>query len=443
MFGPAAANPIRCDGCKHKNVEGIYRNGAKTQGESDIMIFVSLCLCGKFKNVGYFFTAGSMNMPRIASLLGGIIFVVLVFAAPAPAVDYVTFRRDGKTVEIEGRLIVKAEDGGLLMQTRDGVLWAVLPEEKVKHEHDDRPFEPYSADELAKRLLSELPQGFKVRRTAHYVIFHDTSTAYAEWCGALFEQLYRAFANFWSRKGFDLRQPEFPLAAIVFADKTSYLNFSKPELGEAGQSVVGYFALMTNRMTMYDLTGVEALGLNVGHGRSTAQINQVLSQPAAQQTVSTIVHEATHQIAFNCGLHARLSDCPVCFSEGIAMYFETPDLRSSKGWSGLGALNRLRLEQFQKYLAARPADSLAKLIRDDRRFRDTRKAADAYAEAWALTYFLLRQHPKQYIAYLSMLSKKKPLFMDDADERIDQFRKFFGELDALDAEFVRYIGRVR
>jgi len=52
-----------------------------------------------------------------------------------------------------------------------------------------------------------------------------------------------------------------------------------------------------------------------------AQIKQILAQPDALQTVSTIVHEATHQIAFNCGLHTRLSDCPVWFSEGIAMYF--------------------------------------------------------------------------------------------------------------------------
>ena len=62
-----------------------------------------------------------------------------------------------------------------------------------------------------------------------------------------------------------------------------------------------------------------------------------MAQPEALRTVSTIVHEATHQIAFNCGLHTRLSDCPRWFSEGIAMYFETPDLRSAKGWNRASA----------------------------------------------------------------------------------------------------------
>ena len=119
--------------------------------------------------------------------------------------------------------------------------------------------------------------------------------------------------------------------AVVFNDRRSYIAFAQAEVGEAAQSIIGYFSLTTNRMTMYDLTGVEALD----HGRkrgTQAEINQVLSQPDAERTVATIVHEATHQIAFNCGLHTRLSDCPHWFSEGIAIYFEAPDLSSPRGW---------------------------------------------------------------------------------------------------------------
>ena len=120
--------------------------------------------------------------------------------------------------------------------------------------------------------------------------------------------------------------------AVVFADKQSYLDFTRPELGNAGETIIGYYALLSNRMTMYDLTGVESQGRG-GPDKTAAQINQVLARPEALRTVATIVHEATHQIAFNCGLHTRLSDCPRWFSEGIAEYFETPDLHSAKGWS--------------------------------------------------------------------------------------------------------------
>lgn len=366
-----------------------------------------------------------------------------MLAGPASAIDYVTLRRDGKTLEVAGRLLVEARDGGLLVLGRDGVLWAVPPEEQVQHSNDQQPFQPYSRDELSKRLLAELPPGLRVHQTAHYMIFHDTSPAYAQWCGALFERLYMAFTNFWSRKGFELRQPEFPLVAVVFADKQSYLKFSRPELGEAGEAVLGYFGLTSNRMTMYDLTGLESQGRGAGRNRTAAQINQILAQPEALRTVATIVHEATHQIAFNCGLHARLSDCPLWFSEGIAMYFETPDLRSPKGWSGLGAVNQSRLAQFRQYLDGRPADSLETLIRDDRRFREPKQALDAYADAWALTYFLLQKHPKEYVAYLAALSKKQALMADAPERRLEQFRQAFGELIPLDAEFLRYMARVR
>lgn len=158
-------------------------------------------------------------------------FVLLVLclgcAGSAAALDHVTLRRDGKQIHIDGRLLVTAQDGGLLLAARDGVLWAVPPEQQVKHTRDDAPFEPLKPEEMSRRLLAELPDGFNVHQTAHYVICYDTSRVYAQWCGALFERLYLAFTNFWSRKGFKLSEPEFPLVAIVFADKASYVKFSR------------------------------------------------------------------------------------------------------------------------------------------------------------------------------------------------------------------------
>ena len=54
---------------------------------------------------------------------------------------------------------------------------------------------------MSKQLLAELPQGFQEFTTTHYLIFYDTSLAYAQWCGALFERLYMAFTNAGSAKG--------------------------------------------------------------------------------------------------------------------------------------------------------------------------------------------------------------------------------------------------
>jgi hypothetical protein len=252
-----------------------------------------------------------------------------------------------------------------------------------------------------------------------------------------------AFTNYWPHKGFELKEPEFPLVAIVFADKNAYTAFARNELGRVSGSMVGYFSLQTNRMTMCDLTGVESSGRYAKRASTAAEINQVFNRPGATQTVATIVHEATHQIAFNCGLHTRFSDCPLWFVEGIAVYFETPDLSSAKGWRGIGMINEPRLLQFHDYLRSRPPDSLKTLLTTDTRLRSAAEGLNAYAEAWALTYYLMRQRPKEYVAYLKMLSEKKPLLEDSPKQRLEQFERIFGDWKQLDVELLRYMSRLR
>jgi len=370
-------------------------------------------------------------------------YLLLFSATAAMAIDEVTVRRGGRETEVVGRVLGTAQDGGVLLLARDGELWQIPPQEQIRRAGDAQPFEPLSRDEYAKRLLQQLPPGFEVHATRNYLIFHNTSPAYAQWCGALLEKLYGTFTNLWTRLGFELHEPAFPLAAVIFADRPSYLKYSNPELGEAGEAIIGYYSLLTNRMTMYDLTGSESQGRNRSRTRTSAQINAMLDQPDAWRNVSTIVHEATHQIAFNCGLHERLSDCPRWFAEGIAVYFESPDLKASKGWRGGRDVKQSRLEHFMHYLPRRPADSLETLIRDDARFLDPKLTTDAYAECWALTYFLIQMRKKDYIGYLKMLSEKKPLLMDKPDQRIQEFRHWFGDLQSLDAEFLRYMSKIR
>ena len=355
--------------------------------------------------------------------------------------EYVTFEREGEEVRVEGRLVVEAKDGGLMLMARDGVIWTVTPEELVEHTSDKTAFEPLDQDELSARILAELPGGFGVHRTPRYMVFHNTSKGYAKWCGSLFIRLYRAFNTYWKSKGFVLAEPEFPLVAVVFGDKASYVKFARAELGDAAASTIGYFSLRTNRMVMYDLTGV---GRAQGRGSSSlAAITKILSRPQAAATMATVVHEATHQIAFNCGLHARYSDCPMWFSEGVAVFFETPDLRSKKGWRGIGKVNTPRLNRFRSYMRRRPQDSLATLLTDDDRFRDTSTSLDAYAEAWGLTYFLIKQRPKEYAKYLKFLAEKKPLIWDTPETRRREFERVFGDIGKLNVEFLRYMGRVR
>ena len=375
-------------------------------------------------------------------ILAGLLLLISM-AASAAAEDHVVLRRNGAEIHVRGKVLSEAQDGGLLVLAKDGVLWQVLPEELDQRVEDEKPFTPFTQNEMGQAMLAELPAGFNVYTTGHYVICHNTSESYAKWTGALFERLYRAFSNYWSRKGFQLHEPELPLVVLVFDGKASYVRYASTEIGDSAENIIGYYNLLTNRVLMYDLTGIQAADPARGRLRTSAEINRVLAQPEAAALVSTVVHEATHQIAFNCGLQTRLSDVPYWLSEGIAMYFETPDLNSSRGWRGLGSINRSRLAGFRRYLRSRPADSLSTLLGSEDRLRDPKSAPAAYAESWALVYFLTTRYPQQFVAYLEMMSRKKPLLWKTPEERLQQFQDFFGDVAALDEEFVRHMRRMR
>ncbi len=368
-------------------------------------------------------------------------FIVAGMACLAPtissALEVVTFRRDGQLVRVTGEVVTEAVDGGVLVRDRANVFWAVTAEELEERREGDGPYTPLGRTELAAELLEEFPD-FRIHNTANYLIVHNTSPAYAQWCGALYERLYRAFRNFWQRRGFEFTDPRTPLVALVFNGPESYRSYARQELGEAVESIPGYYSLMSNRVTMYDLTGTQAVQPAGGRRlTSTAQINRVLSQPQAEFMVATIIHEATHQLAYNCGFHQRFADVPLWVAEGLAMYFETPDLGSSRGWRTIGGINPLRADRFRSYLSRRPPDSLTTLITQDDRFRDAETALDAYAEAWALTYYLLRRHPDRFVRYLQEMAEKPPLLYDTPDERLAEFLEAFGrDLRGLDAAFV-------
>jgi uncharacterized protein DUF1570 len=382
-----------------------------------------------------------MKLHAIAAVLA--LPLAVLAARPAAALDYIDLKRDGRELTVSGRVLVTAEDGGLLLLAPDGKLWAVLPEELVAERKDEQAFEPLARKPLAEAVLKDLPHGFETYSTAHYLICYNTSREYAVWCGALFERLYRGFTGFWAHKGIKLKDPEFPLVAIIFRDRDSYIAHARGEVGEATETIIGYYSLQSNRITMYDLTGADTVRGGGGQRRrNAAQIDALLAQPQAEPLVATIIHEATHQIAFNSGLQTRYADNPLWVSEGIAVYCETPDLQNSKGWDGIGAVNRPRLERFREYRKHRPADSLSTLISDDDRLRNSETALDAYAEAWALNYYLIRNRTKQYVAYLKMLSEKRQLLWDEPADRRKAFQAAFGDLGKLDIDFLRSIERV-
>lgn len=365
---------------------------------------------------------------------------------PPPAVVEIEFRSpvgqkapDGPVL---GEALVRYEDGSLLLQTADGQLWTLKQEDIKFCNEASAPFVPMTSDQIYAQFKQELPPGFAVHQTKHYVLIYNTSEVYVRWVAELFERLHRNFYNYWRSKGWRLEEPRFPLVAVVFSNKASYLAYGQREIGDTAQSMIGYYNMKTNRIVTYDLTGVDGLVPSGTRVSSDAVVRHILSQPQAERTVATIVHEAAHQLAYNSGLQVRLADNPLWLSEGLAMFFESPDANSSKGWGAIGKVNVHNLRLFAQYAANRPDDSLLTLISDDQRLRSGATAAQAYPESWALTYYLLTTRSRQFVAYLQELAQLPPLSDVPQRERIETFKRHFGEdLGELDKQLLAHFRR--
>jgi hypothetical protein len=358
--------------------------------------------------------------------------------APARAdgkLVHVTYGDPSGPKTIEGQLVVQAADGGVLVLGRDGRLNTIGRAKSPKVEWLDRPFERFNAAELGRALREELGPEFEIVETRHYVIATRAGREYAQWCGDLFERLLAAFLDHWRAAGLALEEPKWPLPAIIFAGEADFKPFAVADAGEFAGDSKGYYSIPTNRIVLYDLTAAK------GRKRATTTAEIKRRASAASFNIATVVHEATHQIAFNSGMHTRLADNPLWLTEGMAMYFETPDLDGTRGWKTIGEINRPRLTRFLDFARKRrKRDSIATLIAGTDRFIDAHKAADAYAESWALTYFLNERHREQYVGYLKQLAKKHPMIWDDQDARVAEFQAAFGtDMKTLDAEFLKYM----
>lgn len=361
----------------------------------------------------------------------------------ASAVETVLVNLDGRPKQYSGKVVVEDSVGSMLLETDEGAMVQIMADTIQSRATTSQELKRLDKDQLAARLLEEMGPGFQVYQAKHYVVVYNTTRKYAQWTSSLLERLQRGFLAYWKKRGCDVKEPETPLAVVIFGDKASYLEYAREELGPAAGSAIGYYSLQSNRITMYDLTGMQALRREDSRRGSLHDITAMLSEPEAAPLVATIVHEATHQIAFNCGMQKRFADNPVWLAEGLAMFCETPDLFSNRSWSGIGKVNYDRWDLYRNNANADRADSLRSLIVDDSRFRNSRTAVDAYAEAWAWSYFLITWYTDEYVAYLQEISEKPLLTPADKAARLADFAKHFGsDFAKLEDEFYRRMSRI-
>lgn len=345
--------------------------------------------------------------------------VLLSIAAPASAADFM-FRANVNGESIEGRPLAWTDDVMHLLG-RDGRLHTFAPKDAKDAKKTSPTFYGYSVPETIRELRREFGDGVDVTSTRHYIVVHPQGTS-GKWAQH-FEDLYRSFVSYFRVRGFELEEPKFPLVAIVYPNQAEFAAKVK-EQGFSPDGLLGLYTHNSNRVQLYDATA---------------------DRPDVEwsKNAETIIHEATHQTAFNVGVHNRFAAPPVWLAEGLATVFEAPGVWNAQSFHSLrDRINQERLADFRANLATRKPGTFGNLIASDRLFQTDPQPA--YAEAWALMLFLCETRPHQLAEYVKKTAARADFTDYFADQRVADFAECFGsDFKQLEANFLSWMAEIR
>ncbi len=325
---------------------------------------------------------------------------------------------DGR--QIEGAPLAWSRDRVFLLG-RDGRLWDFAPNQTEKFRKTSSSFSSYSAAEIRAGLERELGGRLQVTGTGHYLVAHPRGKeAWAQ----RFEDLYRSCIHYFRIRGLELHEPEFPLVAVVWGSRQDFVRFANSQGTQVRPDVLGFYSPSSNRVMLYD------------QGPAAAR--------SWQQNDSTIIHEATHQVAFNVGLHNRFAKTPTWMAEGLGTLFEAPGVWNWREYPQLSdRINRGRLTQFRQWQThGRKSGAFAQLLGSDRQFEVNPPAA--YAEAWAWALFLTELYPRQFAQYVHKVATRPNFTNYPAAQRVADFTAVFGDdLRMLEKHFLDFIATLK
>jgi hypothetical protein len=318
---------------------------------------------------------------------------------------------------IEGQPLIWNQQNMLLMG-RDGVLHEFAPVDAKDAVKFGRGFVGYTSAEMTALLRGEFDRSFDVATTPHFVVVHPRG-AWREWAERL-ESLYGSFMHYMSVRGFKVTQPATPLVAVVFRNQADYFKHAAANGTQLHEGTMGHYDPASNRVYMFD-AGESGDGADWG------------------ANAETLIHEATHQSAYNVGVHRRLAEQPRWAVEGLAMMFEAPGVwDASAVRQSSERINRGRLDYFKRLAGERSSEWLVQLVASDSPFQTD--ALSAYAEAWTLTFYLCETRPQEYSAYLARVASREAFTTYPPMDRVRDFTDAFGgDVELLVAQVERFV----
>jgi len=349
-----------------------------------------------------------------------VLAATLLLPHSVSAIDFM-FRAtvDGET--FEGKPLAWT-DYEMHLLGRDGRLHHFNPREAKNAKKTSPTFVSYSVPEMRRTLEREFGNAFDVTATKHYLVVHPRGGS-NQW-PQRFEELYRSFMAYFRVRGFHLEEPEFPLVAVVYPNQDDFKKSVSNSGGNASSGTLGLYYPNSNRVELFDL--------------KPGTFNSDWFD-----TAHTIIHEATHQTAYNVGIHNRFADQPVWLAEGLATMFEARGVRDSQSFHSFNdRINHARLADFRAGLKQRQPGTLLSLVASDKLFETDVTAA--YANAWALTLYLCETRPRELAEYFQMTAARPDFSAYFATQRVADFKECFGsDLKKLEANFLAWTAQIK
>ena len=271
----------------------------------------------------------------------------------------------------------------------------------------------------------------KIHRTEHFIVLHDVDTKklkgeklsrFERRCN-LMERVYKSYLAFLFSKGHAVEVPTERLRVVFFKEEANFHAIAEQVTQASAKNLAGFYHRVLDTSFFYDNASTteyremsamyDDFKKNERKLSGATDLIQTMKMFGAlkeivreEQDMEVISHEIIHHVSAATGLMPRDAPCPKWAAEGLACYFESP---SDCTWSGIGAVNKRRLDAFRIGAAAIGNQFDVKVVAEDAAFGTAASRPgmieQAYAHGWSFTHFMMSERFQQLIGYYKELGK--------------------------------------
>ena len=312
--------------------------------------------------------------------------------------------------------------------------------------HEDGRAEVSQDEPTVEETERLLGAGFYRVETPWFVVLSDCDEVWTAARAGVLERAARQFRRSMETMGLEWVPPETKLVCVLFAEHGDFVAFAQEHDGVRANWVSGYYATGSNRVAFFDETTAPSVVRSVARieearrdadtdaRRALAKAERDLETHAREASIAKTVHEAVHQLAFNCNFQRRSRSYPFWFTEGFAGSFETGEPRHNFGPS-------VEQEKTDADVASAHGEGRLLALRElvsvtDPSSVGAERASVMYAQSNSLFRYLYRFQREEMASYARALWDAPPRELS-GEEHAELFARHFGNPDSLERKWIK------